>query len=273
MLVVRRAPPSADKEKVQREFVRQLKIAGAAVPDFARFEAALAETKGLDCERDDACPAKLATKAQVLYGLVVVLDVTVEGQLVLQGRVVRDDGEVTRGLESVARPRARGEFIESARPAFVQLFSQLQLTALPAQRTVAVRTPTSPPPGPAVVAPPSVEPPPPAPLVVVAPERRTPVGALALLIAGGSIALIGAAVGLVGFAQGSTLRTVDGALVDPDDAPRLRTASLLATTGVLGMGVGGAAAVLGAVLLATTGSPVALVPGPGGVAAVIGGTW
>ena len=50
-----------DRESMQREYTRLLRLAGAMVPDFARYDLALRELKRTDCEREDECLVQLAS--------------------------------------------------------------------------------------------------------------------------------------------------------------------------------------------------------------------
>src|SRR3954471_7021385 len=80
-----------DKEAMQREYTRLLRLSGAMVPDFARYDLALKELKRQDCEREDECLVQLAKKAESLYALYTSIDYTLEGAVLVSGRVVRDD--------------------------------------------------------------------------------------------------------------------------------------------------------------------------------------
>ena len=71
-----------DKESMQREYTRLLRLAGAMVPDFARYDLALRELKRTDCEREDECLVQLAKRAEALYAVCVSLDYTLEGAVV-----------------------------------------------------------------------------------------------------------------------------------------------------------------------------------------------
>lgn len=282
-LSIRRVPAGVtadDKDRLQREFTRQLKLAGAQVPEFARVAAALKGFSAQSCERDDAQVAELARRAAVLYGLCATLDVTIEAQVVVQARVVRDDGEVTRAQVKVSKPRGTGQFIDAVKPALTELFQKLAIGTLPVQRAVPVKPPApEPKPEPVVVAPPPPPKPEPVPLmpVVVVPASPAPapsVAPIALLISGGAVALLGAAIGLVGFAFGSGIPVNNGVLRDQNDVSRLQTASVLATSGLIGVAVGAATAAGGLVLLLTEKPQVSLVPLPGGGAfATVGGSF
>lgn len=278
-LAIRRVPAgvtAADQERLQREFIRQLKLAGAAVPEFARFTAALEDFTRQDCDRDDGCLVQLAKKAETLYGLFASVDVTVEGVVVVQARIVRDDGEVVRPLISASRPRGKEPFVDAARAPLVDALKRLDLGSLAVQRPVAVKPPAlvppvvePPPPAPVVEAPP-----PPAPLVVVAPPPTgPPAAALALIISGGTVTLVGAALGLVGLVMGSTLQTTGGLLRDAGDVRRAQTAGTLATSGLIGLGLGTAALAAGLIVLLTSGPAVAIVPVDGGGVMAFGGAF
>ena len=125
-----------DKEGMQREYTRLLRLAGALVPDFARYELALKELKRQDCEREDACLVQLAKQSQSLYALYASVDYTLEGAVVVSGRVVREDGKVASPTETVKLPKGRDAFKDIAKNALVQLFAQLKIGELSATRPV-----------------------------------------------------------------------------------------------------------------------------------------
>ena len=80
---------------------------GALVPDFARYDLALKELKRQDCEREDECLVQLAKKAESLYALYTSVDYTLEGAVLVSGRVVRDDGKVASPTETVKLAKGR----------------------------------------------------------------------------------------------------------------------------------------------------------------------
>ncbi len=260
-LSLRRVPAgvtTSDKERLQREFTRQLKLAGAVLPSFEVTESALRGVKGQDCSRDDACLAALAKRASVLYGLFASIDVTVEGQIVATARVVRDDGEVVRPLVSVSRARGQARFVDEAVPVLVELVNGLSLATLPPQRPVAPSRPTVA--APVLTVPEKVaELPPPPPMVVAAepvvPVRPKPTAPWVLIGTGAGVAVAGSIVGLVGYFTQAAIPRTEGVLHNPDDAASFRQGSIMATAGLGAIGVGVIGALIGTILLGIGNEP------------------
>lgn len=137
-LEFKRTPPltTEDREGLQRQFNRVLRLAGAAVPDFAHYDRARAELRRQDCEDEDICLVELARKADALYGLYAKLDVTLEGAVVATGRVVRRDGKVASPTQAVSLALGSEAFPDVAVKALSQLLAVLKLAELPTERSV-----------------------------------------------------------------------------------------------------------------------------------------
>lgn len=268
-----------DKEGLQREYGRLLRLAGAQVPDFARYDLALKELKRQDCEREDECLVQLAKKAEALYGLYASVDYTLEGAVVATGRIVRDDGKVASPTATVKLAKGKDPFKDIAKNALTQLFSQLKVNELSAVRPVEAKVePVK------VVEPTKVEPvlvkdpPPPLPPLVVEDSGagQRSVGKT-LVYVGGGVAVAGAIVAGVGAAVGyGAPRTSDGSVArDPAAEASLGTARTLTTVGFIGLGVGALTGVVGAVLWGTAAPApqVAVTPVTGGAVVQLGGTF
>lgn len=268
-LELKRTPQALAKEErdsLQREYTRLLRLAGAQVPDFARFDLARKELKRQDCEREDECLAQLAKQAQSLYALYASLDYTLEGAVWASGRVVRDDGRVVRPTQVVKVKE--GEFEGDAMKALAQLFEQLEVGQLPAERPVEPKVAEA---APALTAPP--------------PEvRRSVDPAEGQRAVGRGVFIAGVAVAAAGGALLTTGQVI-GAGLDPDGAGNLpveqlssfQTARTLSTAGVIGAATGGAVAVVGAFIWGLTPSApavrVSAAAGPSGATVFVQGEF
>lgn len=241
-LEIKRTPPSLqkeDRESLQREYTRLLRLGGAQVPDFVHFDFALRELKRQDCEREDECLAQLAKKAESLYALYASLDYTLEGAVWVSGRVVRDDGKVVRPTQIVKMKE--GEFKDDAIKALTQLFEQLKLSELPAERpveaTVSAATPV-----PSTVAPPEVR-----KTVESSGEGQRSAGRAVVIVGA-----VGAVAGGALLAVGQVMR--DGVTPDAnhnlplEQLSTFQTARTLSTGGLIAVGAGGATALVGALI-------------------------
>lgn len=252
-----------EKEAIRREYSRMLRQAGASTPDFARGEEAVKALTWGDCEREDACLSQLATLSGALYGIFTSVDQTLEGALVVSGRVIRDDGKVAAPTQVVRLQRGNEAFREAVKRAFVELFGLLRVSELPAVRQVesaqAAERAT-----PEVTLPPV----PPAPMLVETGSPRRTAGQVALGVGAGGVVL-GAALLGAGQAIGGTLKPVGGAL-PAQQVGDYRAASGLTTAGIVGLSLGAAAALAGAILWVTAPSSVTVSIGPTQGGAVLG---
>lgn len=263
-----------DKEAMQREYTRLLRLSGAMVPDFARYDLALKELKRQDCEREDECLVQLAKKAESLYSLYSSVDYTLEGAVVVTGRVVRDDGKVASPTDSVKLAKGRDSFKDIAKNALVQLFTQLKISDLPATRLVEKAEPVK---DLVVVKDTLRDPPPPLPPLVVedtgAGQRSVGKG---LVIAGGAVAVAGGVLAGVGGVIGYG-KNLSGKDVPSEQIDSVITARTLTTVGFVGAGVGALTAVIGAILWGTAApapfSNVSVVPLSGGGVVQFGGQF
>ncbi len=263
-----------EKEAMQREYTRLLRLAGAQVPDFARYDLALKDLKRQDCEREDECLVLLAKKAQSLYALYASVDYTLEGAVLVTGRVVREDGKVASATETVKLAKGRDPFKEIAKNALVQLFAQLKIGELPATRPVEV-VKVEP-----VKDPPFLlkdPPPPPPPLVVEdigAGQRSAGKG---LVFAGVGVAVVGGVVAAIGCGIGCGVTPTKDGSVPETQFDAARSGRNLMTAGLVGLGVGAAAAIVGAIVWGKAAPPpmsqVTLLPMAGGGMVQLGGQF
>ena len=247
-----------------------LRLAGALVPDFARYELALKELKRQDCEREDACLVQLAKQSQSLYALYASVDYTLEGAVVVSGRVVREDGKVASPTETVKLPKGRDAFKDIAKNALVQLFAQLKIGELSATRPVeAVKIEP--------VKEPIKDPPPPLPPLVVedlgAGQRSVGRG---LVFAGAGVAVVGAVLASVGAGIGYG-KDLNMKNVPSSERDAVVAAQTLTAVGFVGLGLGGVTAAIGGVLWGTAApapiSNVSVVPMAGGGVVQFGGRF
>jgi hypothetical protein len=231
---------------------------------------AIKDLKRQDCDREDECLQQLAVKGQTLYAVYASVDYTVSGQIVAQGRVVRDDGKPIGAPATITMAKGRSSFRDMARVALTRLLDELKVAALNPSRPVPV------PAVPVVVRPAPIEAPPPPPPIVMQPlePRMNPVRVIAWSAAG-----VGAAVLIAGVAVFVTAPAVTkvGSLVSVDDASKFAGAQRQQAAGVGLMVAGGAVAVAGVTLalISKDGERVkaSMVPMPGGASFVLGGAF
>ena len=212
-------------------------------------EAAIKETKRQDFRESDEGLARLAEKTGTLYSLYASLEFTPKKALVLSGRVVRDDGKLIKSAQ-VQLPKGSDTIVELMKPLMIQLIEQLGLSTLPTFKEAVV------PPVvgdvPVKVLPDPLKRDPPPPVVDEGVGQRS--AGRALVIAGGGVALVGAILVVAGQVVGGGL-TLDRNMNLPlDQLPAYQTATTLSTTGFVGLGAGGAAAVVGAIVWAVAPS-------------------
>jgi hypothetical protein len=266
-----------DREELQKLLPLLVRGADAATPDPARLASSLAELKRQDCDREDECLAQLAKLSGSLYGLYVGLDYTLEKRVVAVGRVVRDDG-VAMGPAKTVEVARQGAFKDIAREAVKQLLAQLGVGRLsPFRPASAVDAKTDAPKQapdakeqkeakeadarppevtPDVTKPELPLPPPPPPAVVADDGAGQRLAGRSLLIGGAIVAVAGASVLLAGRGVGGSLQPDMNQNLPREQLSTYRTASTLTTVGVVGLAVGGASAVTGAILMLTArGAP------------------
>ncbi len=251
-----------DKETMQREYTRLLRLAGAMVPDFGRYDLALKELKRTDCERQDECLVQLAQKAEALYGLYASVDYTIEGAVVVSGRVVREDGKVASPSNSVKLAKGRDSFKDIAKNGLVQLFSQLKVGDLPATRQVE---------------PLKELPPPPPPLVIEDRGAGQRSAGKALLFTGVGLAAVGGAMAAIGCGFGCGATPTSSGSLPLAQLRGVQTGQTLTAIGWAGLGAGAVAAAVGAILWGTAlpapVGQVTVVPMAGGAMVQIGGAF
>jgi hypothetical protein len=248
----------AQREELNGTFRVFLRRAGARTPDAALLQQALA-TPRTDCARDDGCLAQLARETGALYAVFASVKLTTEGEVVANGRVVRDDGKLVASLpggETVKVPRSRSSFPDAATAALTMLVERLDI------RHLSVSRPVEPSPAPVTSAPQvetappeahvelSAPPPPPPLLTEVSTPTRT--AGKTLVFVGGAVAVAGAVAGGVGLGMAASVHPTSGGSVVAAEASTVWTSRALKTAGAVTVGLGAAAAVLGGILWATS---------------------
>lgn len=251
-LELHRLPPGASKkerEDLAKVLPLLVKAAPASTPDSGKLEVALKELKRADCEREDACLSQLASLSGALYGLFVSIDTDREGNLTATGRVVRDDGKLIAGPKTTDPLKVRRNAKEIGTQAMTRLIAELGVGTLSPLRPVEakvvppeVHEPVVEAKPPEVVLPPPLTP-------SEEPTRRVLVGKT-LLGVGLGVAAVGGIIWGVGGGVAGGLKPNQGS-VAPDQVGTFQTARTLSTVGIVGLGVGAAAAAVGAVLWTT----------------------
>lgn len=240
---------------------------GALVPSRKETEAALKETKRLDFRESDEALAKLAEKSGTLYAVFASLQYTVRKQLVLTGRVVRDDGKLMKTAR-IELEKGNDTIVARFTPLAEQFFGELGLKSLPTFKEVPKPEvlPVQP-----VKPPKEVGPPPPLPPVVPVDTGAGQRNAGQLMtIAGLGVAVVGGV--LLGAGQGiGGALGVDNGNLPPEKVNDLRTAQALTGAGVVTLGVGALTGIIGAVVWATApAAPVKVSMGPVAGGAMLG---
>lgn len=254
------------------------KQSGAFVVPKREAEAALIKTQRQDFRESDESLARFAEKAGVLYALQGWVQRTPKKQLVLTARVVRDDGKVMKSAE-VSRPEGK-HFVETLKLLVGDLTKQLDIGSYPLTKEVAVKPPPveTPPVEVKKDPPPDFVPPPPPPLVEVkdtgAGQRAAGQG---LFVTGLAVAAVGGIVAGVGCAVGCAVKPQQEA-VSASQLSALQTGRGLTTAGFVGIGVGAAATIVGAIVWGTapatpSKTTVSLSPTAGGAMLQVGGAF
>lgn len=278
-LELRRAPPgfgAKEREELQAELSRQLRNAGATVPNAAAMETALVALKRQDCDRENECLQKLAQLAQTLYGLYVSVDYDLAKNVVATARVVRDDGQLMGSLRTVTIRKGKDPFFAIAKVALVQVLEALQIKQLaPFREVKVVEDP------PLATAEPSQPPPPmPPPALGGSLEPKAKLNTAQIL--GWTGAGVGGAAlitGLLVFASAPTVRTDGTGNIYWQDAGNYKAAKSQQEVGVglmIGGGVVAAAGATLAMVLNDTDSvktSTSVVLMPGGAALIVGGAF
>ena len=238
---------------------------GALVPSKKEADAAMKESKRLDFRDSDEALARFAEKAGTMYAVFASVQYTARKQLVLSGRVVRDDGKL---IKTARVELPRGDDTLAGRITLLSelFFTELGLARLPTFKEVKTSTPEvrvepvkvklvdSPPP-----------PPPPVALVDTGAGQRS--AGKVLVIGGAGVAVLGAVLLGVGQGIGGSLGVVSGNVPEAKVSD-FQAARTLTGAGLVTLGVGAVAAAAGAVLWAIAPAPpvkVSAVPMQGGV--------
>lgn len=255
-----------EREDLQKLLPMMLRAADAAVPDSARLATALTELRRADCNRDDECLAQLARLAGSLYALFAQVDFDLDGNVVVSGRLVRDDGKGMGQPQTVRRPRGKEPFIVVARAALGQLLVALEVARLSPFRPKDPMVEVPPPPLPL---PEPVKPIGPTEQAVVKKTFRFPgmmaAGAGAVLVLGGGLVFTGA----------GSVRSDSNRNVFREDADRV---AAVQTGQTIGVGLIAAGAVIGAVgvgvwLFGPEETTTTIVPMQGGAAVMLRGSF
>ena len=239
-LELKRTPPGLtqeDRDSLQREFTRLLRLSGAKIPDFVRYDVALKELKRQDCEREDECLAQLAKKAEALYALYGSLDTTLEGGVQVSGRVVRDDGKVASPTQIVKLAKEEKPFKDQAMRALAQLFTQLKIGELPPERPVEAKEPI------ATITPivPTVR------LVEDRGAGQRTVGRAVLIVGAAGVAAGGVMFAVSQVIGGGLTPDKDGN-VPVEQVGSFQSARTLSNAGAISLAAGGATAIVGALI-------------------------
>jgi hypothetical protein len=245
--------------------------AGLILPTPKEVDTALKETRRQDCRESNECLAQLAQKAGTLYGMYTSLEYTSTKELVVVGRVVRDDGKLM-GAGRVELPRGKDTLVAVFKVLLARLSEQLALKDLPTFKPVEP-APAPPPEKQVELAPPSREhmPPPPMPPLEVGARPLRMAGYVGV---GGGLAV--AAIGGIVFGTTKHVQTDPSNNVYPSDRAWAQDSAHQQTAGVALIVAGGVVAAAGAVLWAITperAPKVAVVPVNGGGVVSLGGSF
>jgi hypothetical protein len=284
-LELKRTPSSFSKkdgDELKKDFVRAARRVALA-PDTASLDVALKELKRQDCDVADECLKVLAVKAQTLYALYAQVEYSLTGQVVATGRVVRDDGKLVVGPQTVTMVKGKDSFKDVAKVALTRLIDQLGVAGLPTfkevEKPVEVVKPVEKPVEPVKLVEKPVEPPPSAPPIVVRETGPAPmkVAGYVTLGVGGAALVAGALVAALAQPQlGANSVIVPTSGQSPQDAVKAyQAAKGQQTAGFVVLGVGAAVAVTGLVLsvLPSGSNAVTVVPVNGGAVVSVGGTF
>ncbi len=251
-----------DKEDLQKMLPMMLRASDVAVPDSAKLSSAIANLRRQDCNRDDNCLSQLAKLAGSLYGFFAQIDYDLDGNVVVSGRVVRDDGKAMGLSKTIKKPKGKAAFNDIARAAIGELLVALDVAHLspfrPKEEVAEVKPPEA-------VKP--LEPMNPTEKVVVTQAFRFPgqmaAGVGAVLVLGGGIVFTGS----------GNVRTDANRNVYREDADRVGAVRTGQTVGVAMIAIG---AVVGAVgvgawLFGPEETTTTIVPVPGGAAVMLQG--
>ena len=252
---------------------------GAALVLKGETNKALQETKRQDFRESDEGVGRLAEKAGALYGMYAFYEYTPKKVLILSGRVVRDDGKMMKAAQ-VQQAKGKESFENVLKDLTLKLCEQLEISKMPTVKEVVVAPPPVETPPVEVKKDPPVDfvPPPPPPQVELkdggAGQRSA---GQALFATGLAVGAVGAIVAGVGCAMGCAVQPRDGA-VPESQLSAVTTGRGLTTAGFVGIGVGAAAAVVGAIVWGTAPAAPAktsmsISPTAGGAMLQVGGSF
>ncbi|MFT3710394.1 MAG: hypothetical protein QM817_22450 [Archangium sp.] len=265
-------------KELQSEARRLLSLE-AATPDGLTLDAALVMTERKDCDVEDACLAKFATSAKVLYAVFSAVETDLkQKQVTVKGRVVRDDGVLVVAAKTVTMPvtkKGKDAVDLTVREALKSLYSELKISTLPVAKEVVKKDPdpVKKDPDP-IKKDPDVPPPPPPPIVDTGAGQRA--AGTAMLIGGVGVAAVGAVLSAVGCGVGCAVPVNNGAVIDRRDIPNLQTGAALMGTGFTAIAIGAGVGVIGSIVLASAPAPVksvSVVPTAGGAVVQFGGSF
>lgn len=279
------APLELDPNPSLTRFEPQLKAAffatledrsGTLLLSMKEAELAKKNARRDDFRTSDESLKRFAQEARVLYALFAVLEYTPRKQLVLTGRVVRDDGKMMKAAQ-IQLSKGEDTIVELMKPLTMQLIAQLELATLPNFKEASpdpVKEPVKEPgKDPVKETIKDFPPPPPPPLVDTGAGQR--IAGKGLLFAGAGVALVGGVLAGVGAGVGYGL-SLEQQEVPASRLQAINTARALTSVGFVGAGVGAASAVVGAILLGTAPPPVSrvsVVPIVGGGVVQFGGQF
>lgn len=228
-----------------------------------------------DFRENDESVMLVAKNAGALYALYSWVQLKPDGDMVLSGRVIRDDGKVM-GTASVHQRRGKEALPELLKALVPGYLSELKLKALPVTKAVA-GAPVDVKPVPVV--PPVEVLPPELPLTAIRPVEPPVAPVSGLRVAGYALVGVGAAAAVTGgvvFALANPGQvTTDTRGVVASGADKVKTVESMQSAGV-GLMVGGAGvAAVGAVLWALSPSPVKVSVAPVNQGAMVSlqGAW
>lgn len=225
-------------------------------------EEAIAAAKVTDYAHSDASLAKVAVQAKVKNAGFVSLKLTDRNELLLEGRVVRDDGKLLKA-SVLAVPRGTEPLLDVLSTATERFFDQLNGTAPPVAVLTPAATPSAPAKAPLAVRQPSTP-----------PNPGTPLRILGAVLGGAGVATTVA--GVVIFVNAGTVQRDAAGNIAAADASRV--AGIRAQQGAsMGLFTAGATLCVTGLLMAVLApdAPVtaSLAPRADGAALVVEGSF
>lgn len=208
-------------------------------------DAAIKELRRFDFRESDEAISRLTSTTGALYGLFAALEYTPKKELVLTGRVVREDGKLMKSAR-VQLDKGKDSFQELVKPLTKRLIEELRLRTLPTAKEVdVVEVPVPAKPDPVIS-----QPPPLPPIVVGPPE---PARSNTAQVVGWSAAGVGLAAVISGvaiFATAPTYRKDVNGFILPSDVTAFSNARTQKDVGV--------SLIIGGTAIAAVGATFAL---------------